>query len=115
MDSIKAGAGLSSVDGRVRLSRPVDQIKLYGALAILLVLTGLAIAGPWGLFAWRESAVALQERKAEIAILKDRRDALANRVDLLDPRHADPDLAGELVRRNLGVLHPDEVVVTLKD
>lgn len=102
-------------DARPRVSRPADQIKLYGALLILLLLTGLAIAGPWGLFAWRESVVALKERKAEIAILQEQRDALENRVNLLHPEHADPDLAGELVRRNLGVVHTDEVVVTLQE
>ncbi len=102
-------------DARLRVSHPADQLKLCGALVILLLLTGLAIAGPWGLFAWRESAISLKEREAEIAILEQRRDALANRVRLLDPDHADPDLAGELVRRNLGVVHPDEVVVTLQD
>jgi cell division protein FtsB len=32
---------------------------------------------------------------------------------LLDPRHVDPDLADELVRRNLDLVKPDEVVVPL--
>jgi hypothetical protein len=31
----------------------------------------------------------------------------------LDPRHADPDLAGELLRSNLNVVHPDEMVMLL--
>ena len=94
---------------------PLDQIKLYGALGVLLVLTGLAIAGPWGLLAWSEHADTLAERKLEIAALKEERNALRNRVMLLDPNGADPDLASELVRRDLGVLHTDEVVVTLPD
>lgn len=115
MRKSKTRSGPTFADPGVRVAHPADHLKLYGALAILLVLTGLAIAGPWGLFAWRESAVALAERKAEIEALKERRDALANRVELLDPDRADPDLAGELVRRNLGVVHPDEVVVTLED
>ena len=29
-------------------------------------------------------------------------------------RHADPDLTGELLRSNLNVVHPDEVVMMLK-
>ena len=33
--------------------------------------------------------------------------------DLLHPSHIDPDLAGELVRRNLNVAHPDEYVMDL--
>ncbi|OYZ43953.1 MAG: septum formation initiator, partial [Novosphingobium sp. 16-62-11] len=28
-----------------------------------------------------------------------------------DPRHADPDLVGELLRSNLNVAHPDELVI----
>ena len=39
--------------------------------------------------------------------------AVSNRVALLDPRHADADLAGELLRRNLNVAHPDEMVMLL--
>lgn len=100
---------------RPEVRQPVDQLKLYGALAILLILMGLAIAGPWGLLAWRENTAALSQRAQELAALEEQRDALKNRVALLDPQGADPDLAGELVRRNLGVLHPDEVVITLED
>jgi hypothetical protein len=38
---------------------------------------------------------------------------LRNRVALLDPRHVDPDLAGELLRKNLNVAHPDEVIMVV--
>lgn len=96
-----------------RLSR--ENLKQWFALLILLVLTGFAIAGPTGLLAWRENAQILEQRKAQISGLEERRDALQNRVDLLDPNAADPDLVSELVREDLGVLHPDEIVVTLED
>jgi cell division protein FtsB len=36
-------------------------------------------------------------------------------VQLLDPEAADPDLASELVREQLGVIHEDDVVITLED
>ncbi|MEE4207179.1 MAG: septum formation initiator family protein, partial [Erythrobacter sp.] len=85
------------------------------ALALLLVIGGAAVAGPTGLLAWSENLAALEAREARIAALTDRRDALANRVELLDPEAADPDLASELVRRNLGVMHADEVVITIED
>lgn len=94
---------------------PSDPIKLSLALLLLLVLSGLAIAGPWGVLAWYENSAALEAREQQIAILTEELAALDNRVNLLDPRNADPDLAGELVRRNLGVLHADEVVVTLPE
>jgi len=94
---------------------PSDPIKLWSALLLLLVLSGLAVAGPWGVLAWYENTAALETREQQIAILEEELAALENRVRLLDPNNADPDLAGELVRRNLGVLHADEVVVTLPD
>lgn len=91
-----------------------EQLRQFAALAVLLALTGFAIAGPTGLLAWSENLSALDQRKAEIAELTAKRDALRNRVMLLDPQAADPDLASELVRENLGVLGEDEVVITLE-
>lgn len=92
-----------------------DNLKHALALIVLVVLTVAAIAGPTGLLAWAENAEALEQRNARIAALTEKRDALENRVNLLDPKGADPDLVSELVREDLGVLHPDEIVVTLED
>ena len=36
-----------------------------------------------------------------------------NRRGLLDPNKADPDMADELVRKDLGLVRPDEVIVPL--
>lgn len=94
---------------------PKDQLKQGMALMVLLVLTGLAIAGPTGLLAWNENANLLEQRKAQIAMLAAERDELRNRVTLLDPGAADPDLVGELLRKNMNVVHPDEVVITIED
>jgi len=38
---------------------------------------------------------------------------LKHRSDLLDPRKADPDMADELVRKKLGLVRPDEVIIPL--
>lgn len=84
------------------------------ALICLLVLGGVAIAGPSGLLAWSENQRLLAERRAEVVQLSGQRDELRNRVALLDPRHADPDLTGELLRSNLNVVHPDEMVMLLR-
>lgn len=89
--------------------------KRLAALGALLLLAGLVIAGPTGLLAWSENAAALEEREAKIARLAAERDALRNRVKLLDPEAADPDLASELVREHLGVMREDEVVITLDE
>ena len=81
------------------------------ALCCLLVLLAVAVAGPSGLLAWGENHRALAAKQDEIRQLAAQRDELRNRVNLLDPRHADPDLTGELLRKNLNVAHPDEVII----
>lgn len=89
-------------------------LRRGAALVALLLLAGFAVAGPTGLLAWSENASALEMRRAEIVELTAKRDALRNRVQLLDPEAADPDLASELVRDQLGVMREDEVVITLE-
>ena len=96
---------------RSRPRLPRETLTQSFALVALLVLGGVAIAGPSGLLAWSENSRLLDERRTELAQLAERRDELRNRVDLLDPRHADPDLVGELLRRDLNVAHPDEIVI----
>jgi len=85
------------------------------ALALIVVGTfaGHAIAGPNGILAWGGYHRALQERKAELAQLETQRAQLRHRSNLLDPRKADPDIADELVRKDLGLVRPDEVIVPL--
>ena len=85
-----------------------------GALGALLIMGGLIVAGPGGLLSWRENLDLLDRREAQIATLTEQRDVLRNRIDLLHPDHADPDLTGELLRQNLNVVHPDEVVLPLE-
>ncbi len=92
---------------------PKEQIRQALALAGLLLIAGFAIAGPTGLLAWNESEELLQQRQTQIAQLQEERDALKNKVDRLNPDGADPDLVGELLRKNMNVVHPDEVVITL--
>ena len=81
------------------------------ALCCLLALSGIAIIGPSGVLAWGENRRLLEAHQQEIAQLTAQRSQLQNRVRLLDPRHVDPDLAGELVRARLNVVHPDEMVL----
>ena len=93
---------------------PRDKLTQLGALGWLLLLGGLAFAGPYGVLAWGENLAQLDQREARITALKAERDELKNRVALLDPNHVDPDLATELVRENLNVAHPDEYVIELQ-
>lgn len=79
----------------------------------LLVMGGLALAGPSGILAWSENNHLLAERQNELKVLAAERQELRNRVRLLDPEHVDPDMAGELLRQDLNVVHPDEMVMLL--
>ena len=85
------------------------------ALALIIVgnFAGYAVAGPNGLLAWGGYHRDLEQRKVELAKLDAQKAALRHRSNLLDPRKADPDMADELVRRDLGLVRPDEVVVPL--
>jgi cell division protein FtsB len=85
------------------------------ALAVIVVGTfaGHAVAGPNGLLAWGGYHRALNERKAELAQLQLEKAQLKHHSALLDPRKADPDMADELVRKDLGLVRNDEVIVPL--
>jgi cell division protein FtsB len=83
------------------------------ALVCLLIMGAMVLVGPSGLLAWSENNRLLAERQKELKVLAAERDVLRNRVALLDPRNVDPDMAGELLRSNLNVVHPDEMVMLI--
>jgi cell division protein FtsB len=88
---------------------------LWPALALLVVgnFAGYAIAGPNGLLAWGGYHRDFNERKVELAKLQEQKAKLQHRSKLLDPNKADPDMADELVRRDLGLVRNDEIIVPL--
>ena len=100
----------------IRNRRELVRERVGNAMALLLlILIGmLAFMGPNGLIAWSDNAAKLDAHKERIAGLEEERAVLANRVELLDPENADPDLASELARRDLNVVHQDEYVVELE-
>lgn len=83
------------------------------AMAMLLLMGLYAVAGPSGLLAWGENQRLLEQRRLKLADMKSERERWKNRVRLLDPKNADPDLAGELLRSNLNVARSDEMVMLL--
>ena len=92
------------------------------ARAMLLPAVCLAVAGYFGvhavasdsgLLAWGGIKTERDQLEAQAAVVAERKAALEHKVALLDPAHVDPDLADELVRDNLGLVRPDEVVVPL--
>ncbi len=101
-----------------RARRRKSIVKSYvGPVLALITLLGIAsyaLLGPTGIIAWTDYRVALKQRSQELYVLEKERDALRNRQRLLDRNNVDPDLAGELMRRELNVVAPDEVVVPMK-
>ena len=85
------------------------------ALALIVIGTfaGHAVAGPNGMLAWGGYHRDLGMRQAELSKLEATRAQLRHRSALLDPRKADPDMADELVRRDLGLVRADEVILPL--
>ena len=85
------------------------------AVGILIILNfvGYAVVGENGVLSWGDYRRVKAERAVELAALEAERDRLAHRARLLDPRNADPDLAEELVRRELGLVRPDEVIIDI--
>ena len=86
-----------------------------GAGAVVVgTFAGYAVAGPNGLLAWGGYHRDLEERKVELASSRPSATQLRHRSALLDPRKADPDMADELVRKDLGLVRPDEVILPLE-
>lgn len=86
------------------------------ALAVLIIANflGYAIVGSNGLFSLGDYRRMKVERSVELAQLSEERARLKHRADLLDPRRADPDLADEMVRSELGLVRPDEVIIPIQ-
>jgi cell division protein FtsB len=98
-------------------SKSLSLIRRSAAPALALIIVGTfaghAVAGPNGILAWGGYHRALEQRQAELARIDQQRTELKHRAQLLDPNKADPDLADELVRKRLGLVRPDEVVMPL--
>ena len=104
-----AGARRNTVDMIRRAALP--------ALALLIIANflGYAIVGSNGVLSWGDYRRLKSERIVELAQLDAERARLAHRSHLLDPRRADPDLADEMVRKELGLVRPDEVIIPIKE
>jgi cell division protein FtsB len=102
----------------MRGKRPVLEIVrnvMWRGIAVMIiaVFAGYALFGANGVLAWGDYSQRLGTRQQDLAALQQSRDVLANRVKLLDPQKADPDMVDELVRKDLGLAQPDEVIIPL--
>ena len=84
------------------------------AVMVVLAMLGYAIFGPTGLYAWGEYGQSVEKKRVVLSELAKKERALQNRVNLLDRRRVDPDLAEEYVREKLGAYHPDEVIIPME-
>ncbi len=84
-------------------------------LLIICYFVGAAVVGENGVMAWGDYRRAKAERGATLARLEADRARLQHRSELLDPSHADPDLAEEMIRSQLGYVRPDEIIIPLDD
>ena len=85
------------------------------ALMIIGFFGGYALVGPNGVLAWGDYRTELSRKQAELGRLEAQKRVVGNRVALLDPRKANPDLADELIRKRLGYSHPDEIIIPMDD
>jgi cell division protein FtsB len=93
---------------------PRDLAGLGLAGASLALIVGWLLFGTTGLFAWGDYNRALNARHVELASLQATERSLINRQRLLSPAHVDPDLSDEMVRQQLNLLHPDDIVIPLR-
>ena len=87
------------------------------ALAILIIANflGYAVIGSNGILSWSDYRRLKQHRQVQLAQLEVERTRLTQPTALLDPKNVDPDLADEMIRRELGLVRPDEVIIPIKD
>jgi cell division protein FtsB len=84
------------------------------ALIFLLGIASYALLGPTGIIAWTDYKAEKTAQTDVLAKLEKERDRLLNQQRLLNKDNVDADLAGELMRRDLNVAAPDEIVVPMK-
>ena len=98
---------------------PFELLRRATLPAVCILIMGYfafhAVSGNTGLMAWQGYKIERAVAEQRAAAVRADKLALARQVALLDPAHVDPDYADELVRRNLGVLRPDEVIVPLSE
>ena len=104
---------------RARAARPqrVKALKHAGkrALAVLLVANflGYATIGPNGILRLSGYHAQKNQRAGELARLGAERAKLVHHIGLLNPNSADPDLVEEMLRAELGLVRPDEVIILI--
>lgn len=82
------------------------------ALLIVANFLGYALLGSNGLWSWGNYRHLKATKVIELDRLTAERTRLAHHVKLLDPEGVDLDLADEMIRSDLGLVRPDEIIIT---
>ena len=85
---------------------------IAAGIAFVAIIAWL-LFGTTGLFAWNDYNRLLTQKRAELTVLEAEQARLSNHRRLLGPGRADPDLGEEMVREQLNLLHPDDIVLAL--
>lgn len=101
-------------------SHDIDR-RLKSAIAPVLCVCAIAyfgyhsVQGDRGLIGYARLTAELERARMALADTQSERLALAHRVGLLNPDHIDTDMLDEQARRQLGLAHPDDVVIRFDD
>ena len=86
-----------------------------GCIALIAYFGFHAIGGPTGLMALQDYKTENRQLEIQAATIAATKASLQRQAVLLNPRHVDPDLGEELVRKNLNVIGKDEIIVPLDE
>ena len=106
---------------QARLARPGRRLLALARahwvalpIAALVLYFGYhALHGRFGLFAWFDLTSEIALASHELGLLRGEREDLERRVALLQLDSSDPDLLEEEIRRALGYVRDDEVIILL--
>lgn len=101
----------------------IFEIRRHARAAIVPTLCACAIAyfgyhavkGDRGLYAYARLTAEIQQNQFELAAATAERQRLDRRALLLKPTGLDLDMLEEQARRQLGLAHPDDVIILTDD
>jgi cell division protein FtsB len=99
---------------RTRIRAALAQLSLWALIAALTAyFIYHGVHGERGLRAHRSIEAEITALNAELAGLEKKREQLEQRVSRFEPSSVDRDVLDEQARKSLGLLHPNDRVLTL--
>ena len=99
---------------RAETRRTTKDVVIPGVFMCLIAYFAYhAVQGDLGLLSYLKLTQQIEVLEVKAAAVAEERAALEHRVRLMSPEGVDPDLLDERARYDLGVVHPDEIVIFL--